>query len=1604
MKFESLRDPLLWAWLFALLGAGSTFGQPVPAIVRGPYLQSATTSNIIVRWRTDVPTESRVHFGTVASNLNLQAVDPAPVTEHALTLSGLAPDTKYFYSILAAPFLSVGGPSYAFTTPPSGSKPTRIWAIGDVGTASLGSGAPLLVRDAYASHTGSRPTDVWLMLGDNAYRSGTDAEYQAAVFDVFQDLLRTTPLWPTLGNHETYSATPDGHMAYDDIFNLPMDGSAGGLPSGSERYYSFDYGNIHFLSLDSELAARTSASPMLTWLEQDLAATDKDWIIAYWHSPPYSKGSHDSDFESNLVGMRQQVVPILEAYGVDLVLCGHSHSYERSFLLNGHYGNSATLTPAMVLDAGSGRSEETGAYGKSTDGQEAGRGAVYVVAGSAGQTGFGLFNHPAIFISRNNLGSLIIDIEGSRLDAKFLRENGQIDDHFTILKGDQPPSIVTAPRNRTTVEGATVSFSVVAAGTRPLSYQWLFNGNPLADETNTVLTLSNVSAAEAGEYSVVVSNRLDRVTSSAAVLTVNPAPTCATPPLDLACWWPLDGDVLDVMNAGLGVLIGSPSFAAAHVGQGVDFDGADDAIRVSASPAVDVGDAPGLTIEMWMNPREVTAPMALLEWSGLDGSQLGLHFHTSTLGAGTLFANLIDTGNAPHHIASAAGLLSAGEFQHVALTYDRASGIAKMFHNGTQVAQASFGNLRLETRAGLWVGKRVVGANGYYHFQGILDEISLYDRALSQSELQEIFDADITGKCKTPFPPRIVTQPVSRTDLAGADASFSVLAVGTPPLTYQWFFAGQPLDGATNAAFLIPAVGTNDAGDYVVIVQNQIGLVTSVVATLTVNLPPPCFQPPVGLVGWWPFEHSGENFAGSGAAMFAGDPVFVPGEVSDALWLDGVNDTAAVQASPQLHVGAADGFTIESWIKPATLGLQALVEWNNRAGSVGAHLYLSQPPPAGGGDGSLFGNLVDVNGTSHWINSAGGLVSAGVWHHVALTYSKSAGVGTIYVNGVSVVQQVLGSFSVQTAPPFDLLFGHRVDGSALHYRFSGGMDEMSVYARTLSASEIQAIFAAGAAGKCRSGFAPQILVGPESQTVIESSTVTFSVEAAGTAPLAYQWLFNGGPIGGATNSTLELNNVRFGQSGDYSVEVSNGVGTVASSNAVLVVTLPPATVRVVSGVGAGGTEVLVPVELLANGTENALGFSLNFNPGVLGYVGASLGAGAPSGAALLINANDVAAGRLGLAVGLPANEVFDGGTQQVVLVTFLAAPILNQTTVPVGFGDQPTLRQLSDVQARVLPAVFVDGSFSITDSQFEGDAAPRPNGDRFVATIDWVQMGRFVARLDAISSSNEFQRADCAPRASKGNGLLTASDWVQAGRYAVGLDPLTVLGGPTQESSGEGGGLAAASASGRQLCLVNTSIAQGQTNTVPVTLECQGNENAATFSVTFDTAKLTFVTATPGSGSAGGQLNLNTSEAAQGRLGVAMAAQPGTTFAPGTREILKLRFTALATAPATTTLGFGNAPVPREVSDAAANPLATEYTVGTVSVTPPPGPPLRVTRTGNSLFITWPSSATGFELEGTAGALGTAWSAVPGVIDLGEQKMAIVTIGAGERYFRLKKP
>jgi hypothetical protein len=401
-----------------------------PGVSRGPYLQDGSSTGVTVRWRTDLPTDTRVRYGKTTATLTAVADGAAATTEHEVAITGLEPATRYHYSVgTTAETLAGGDGTHFFVTAPAPGtrQPARAWVLGDSGTANASAAA---VRDAYEAHTGARHTDLWLMLGDNAYPNGTDGEYEAAVFDMYPEMLGKSVLWPTLGNHDDINAA-----VYFGAFTLPRLGEAGGTASGTEAYYSFDFANIHFVCLDSQGSDRTPGGAMLTWLQNDLASTLQDWIVAFWHHPPYSKGSHNSDAETQLIQMRQNALPILEAAGVDLVLTGHSHSYERSFLLDAHYGLSNTLsTPTMVLDGGDGRTDGDGAYAKAPAGPAAHQGAVYAVAGSSGQISGGTLNHPAMLVSLNVLGSMVLDFDRNQLDAKFITSTGAIQDHFTIVK------------------------------------------------------------------------------------------------------------------------------------------------------------------------------------------------------------------------------------------------------------------------------------------------------------------------------------------------------------------------------------------------------------------------------------------------------------------------------------------------------------------------------------------------------------------------------------------------------------------------------------------------------------------------------------------------------------------------------------------------------------------------------------------------------------------------------------------------------------------------------------------------------------------------------------------------------------------------------------------------------------------------------------------------------------------------------------------------------------------------------------------------------------------------------------------------------------------
>jgi methionine-rich copper-binding protein CopC len=457
-------------------------------LTRGPYMNSALQNSIVIRWRTDIPTNTKVNYGNAPANLTQSYIDNTVTTEHIATLTGLAINTLYYYNIGSTTQVIQGDANNYFKTMPAvgSTQKIRIMAMGDMGNNSTNE---INVRNAYLNFNGSNYTDGWLLLGDNAYSNGTDAEYQNNFFNVYQgSLTKNHVLWPAPGNHDYANSSArqaDHNIPYYDIFTLPSAGQGGGFSSGTEAYYSYNYGNVHFVALDSygweagNTRLYDTLGPQAVWLKQDLAANTQPWTVIYFHHPPYTKGSHNSDTENELINMRQRMVPIFERYKVDLVLAGHSHAYERSFLINGHYGTESTFVPGThALSTSSAKydgSANSCVYIK--DPTNPVNGIVYAVVGSAGQLegSSSGYPHNAMYYSNVSIGgALFFEVEGNRLDGKWISSDGVIRDNFTIMKGV----------NKTT------NLSIPSGTPTQLTASWIGNYNWSTSETTRSITVA----------------------------------------------------------------------------------------------------------------------------------------------------------------------------------------------------------------------------------------------------------------------------------------------------------------------------------------------------------------------------------------------------------------------------------------------------------------------------------------------------------------------------------------------------------------------------------------------------------------------------------------------------------------------------------------------------------------------------------------------------------------------------------------------------------------------------------------------------------------------------------------------------------------------------------------------------------------------------------------------------------------------------------------------------------------------------------------------------------------------------------------------------------
>ncbi len=349
--------------------------------------QGPTDTTMTVTWRSTEPT-GEVTYGSSTQYGQVAAAVSTPYGGswlHEAQLTSLAPGTTYHYRAGAGASLT---PDRTFTTAPARSADAafRFAAYGDSRTDDA---ARARVR---AAVQGSQPA--FSVDSGDLVEDGSNQALWDEWFTTMEPLIATAPFVSVVGNHEVNS------LLYYEQFALPNRGSA-----DTETYASWDYGNVHFVSLNTEIAY-AAGSDQAQWLEADLAQASADprvrWIVAVFHRPPYSSGSHGSD-----MGVREAWSALFEKYGVSLVFSGHDHDYERSLAF-------ANGVP-----------------------QRDGSGVVYVVAGGAGAPLYGVSSSAFTASARSVHHFVQLDVTPTTLSLEAIDESGSVFDTLT-LRNDAP--------------------------------------------------------------------------------------------------------------------------------------------------------------------------------------------------------------------------------------------------------------------------------------------------------------------------------------------------------------------------------------------------------------------------------------------------------------------------------------------------------------------------------------------------------------------------------------------------------------------------------------------------------------------------------------------------------------------------------------------------------------------------------------------------------------------------------------------------------------------------------------------------------------------------------------------------------------------------------------------------------------------------------------------------------------------------------------------------------------------------------------------------------------------------------------------------------------
>lgn len=664
------------------------------------------------------------------------------------------------------------------------------------------------------------------------------------------------------------------------------------------------------------------------------------------------------------------------------------------------------------------------------------------------------------------------------------------------------PQLLSNPLSQVADVGSSVALSVAARGGQPLGYHWRFNGAPQA--TGQTNTLSNVTAAQTGGYSVIVSNSFGMVTSLVARLSVfADAPGSGNITQSLVVHLRFDNNTTDSSGRGNhGTAVGAPGFAAGQIGAGaLSFSTAQNGSSfnfVSLGKAADLNfaDTNDFSVSFWtkLPPNSFRGDPALIgnkNWG--SGNNRG--WIAAANGGGEFQWNYREVApNTRRDYDGPTGTFGVDTWRHIAMVFVR-GGLAYTYVDGIQVnVQSSQTGLNppssIDTSdAGLTapsgpydtnIGQDGTGSytdgGGVGITNALIDDVGIWRRALTPQEtvgiyLRGITNSDLTtASAGLAVPPNISAQPISQTVRAGGSAAFSVTAGGTAPLIYQWRKNGANLAGATGASLTLSNITLADDADYSVRISNSGGALTSAVARLRV------FAGDLGkdLVAYLKFDGSYRDYSGRGNhAAPRGAPTFQAGRIGQALRVTSSADLTTLNYAtlgyPRDLQFDTNDFSVMFWVNVLSFtGDQSFIankDWDSSS-NIGWVMAVQGAPS------NLRVNCTGTpRGSGNRMNATlTGPSLAGGWHHIASTFWRGQNTAT-YIDGALVnTTPLLITGSVDTltnGAPANFAINIGQDGGGLYEGapLDALMDDVLLYRRVVTPQEISALYTAGSAGQ-----------------------------------------------------------------------------------------------------------------------------------------------------------------------------------------------------------------------------------------------------------------------------------------------------------------------------------------------------------------------------------------------------------------------------------------------------------------------------------------------------------------------------------------------------------